>query len=107
MANFNFLRPNIEDAKVSNTENYEEYSLWLGTFKSDKFSWKKIKSFKNDNDAYISYKKYINKLIQYSDEELIKFWSSGRIDVELRKGNKLINWCGIYTRLGKDSRDEE
>ena len=80
-------------AKVS-----KQYQLILGTFIDDKFVWHDVGEYDDQAEAYREYKKYVNEQLKYSDEELVKVWSSGRLDIELRRGNKLLNWTGIYTR---------
>lgn len=77
---------------------YIEYELLLGTFEGDDFKWKTLKKFNDFKEAYKEYKKYVDKQMSYSVEELLKVWSSGRIDIELRQGTKLLNWAGIYCR---------
>ena len=37
-------------------------------------------------------------LSKATEEDLKKVWDTGRIDIELRYGNKLLNWVGIYSR---------
>ena len=76
----------------------KQYQLILGTFIDDKFVWHDVGEYDDQAEAYREYKKYVNEQLKYSDEELVKVWSSGRLDIELRRGNKLLNWTGIYTR---------
>lgn len=89
----------------------KQYQLILGTFIDDKFVWHDVGEYDDQTEAYREYKKYVNEQLKYSDEELVKVWSSGRLDVELRRGNKLLNWTGIYTREvppeDKDDDDEK
>lgn len=89
----------------------KQYQLILGTFIDDKFVWHDVGEYDDQAEAYREYKKYVNEQLKYSDEELVKVWSSGRLDVELRRGNKLLNWTGIYTREvppeDKDDDDED
>ena len=82
--------------------DFLEYEIWLGTFEGEDFIWKTIKKFNNFDQAYKFYHDYVMKQTTYTDEELKKIWSSGRLDVELRQGKKLINWCGIYSRKVAD-----
>ena len=82
--------------------DFVEYEIWLGTFEGEDFVWKTIKKFNSFDKAYNFYHEYTNKQMQYTDEELEKIWSSGRIDVELRQGKKLLNWVGIYSRKVAD-----
>lgn len=87
---------------------FVKYEVWLGTFEGEEFVWKTIKTFNDFEKAYDFYKTYTIKQMSYTNEELRKIWSSGRVDVELRQENKLLNWCGIYSRrVDKDSFDEE
>lgn len=76
----------------------KQYQLILGTFIDDKFVWHDVGSYDDQAEAYKEYKKYVNEQLKYSDDELVKVWNSGRLDIELRHGNKLLNWTGIYTR---------
>ena len=82
--------------------DFLEYEIWLGTFEGEDFVWKTIKKFNSFDKAYKFYHEYTNKQMSYTDEELEKIWSSGRIDVELRQGKKLLNWVGIYSRKVAD-----
>ena len=92
---------NIPEVKKDMAE-FVEYEIWLGTFEGEDFVWKVIKKFNAFDDAYEFYHDYIMKQSKYTDEELKKVWSSGRIDVELRQGKKLINWAGLFSRRVAD-----
>lgn len=89
----------------------KQYQLILGTFIDNKFVWHDVDSFDDIEVAYREFKKYVNSQLKYSDEELLKVWNTGRLDVELRRGNKLLNWVGIYAREvaqeAKEDEDEE
>lgn len=90
----------------------KQYQLILGTFIDDKFVWHDVGSYDDQAEAYKEYKKYVNEQLKYSDDELVKVWNSGRLDIELRRGNKLLNWTGIYTREvpvedKDDNKDED
>lgn len=76
----------------------KQYRLILGTFIDNEFVWHDVGSYDDQAVAYKEYKKYVNEQLKYSDDELVKVWNSGRLDIELRRGNKLLNWTGIYTR---------
>lgn len=82
--------------------DFLDYEIWLGTFEGEKFVWKTIKKFNDFKKAYKFFFDYVKKQSSYDDEELKKIWSSGRIDVELRQGKKLLNWHGIYSRRVAD-----
>lgn len=86
----------------------KQYQLILGTFIDDKFVWHDVGSYDDQAEAYKEYKKYVNEQLKYSDDELVKVWNSGRLDIELRRGNKLLNWTGIYTReVPVEDKDED
>lgn len=86
----------------------KQYQIILGTFIDNEFIWHDVDSFDNLEDAYREFKKYVNAQLKYTDEELIKVWNTGRLDVELRRGNKLLNWVGIYAReVANLDEDEE
>lgn len=88
--------------------DFVEYEIWLGTFEGENFVWKTIKKESDFDKAYKFYHEYCIKQQTYTDEELKKVWSSGRIDVELRQGKKLLNWTGIFSRrVSKDDFDED
>jgi len=82
--------------------DFIEYEIWLGTFEGEDFVWKTIKKFNSFDEAFKFYHDYVMKQASYTDEELKKIWSSGRIDVELRQGKKLINWAGLFSRRVAD-----
>lgn len=89
----------------------KQYQLILGTFIDNEFVWHDVGSYDDQAVAYKEYKKYVNEQLKYSDDELVKVWNSGRLDIELRRGNKLLNWTGIYTREvpieDKDDEDDD
>ena len=87
--------------------NSDTYEIYLGTFIDDAFTWYSIKKFKDPTQAYKEFKKYVNTQLKYTDEELQQVWDTGRLDIELRQGNKLLNWVGIYSREVKDLSKEE
>lgn len=88
----------------------KQYQLMLGTFIDDEFVWHDVDSYSDLKTAYAGFKKYVNSQLKYTDEELIKVWNTGRLDVELRRGNRLLNWVGIYARevdkLSKEGEDK-
>ena len=81
---------------------FVEYEIYLGTFEGEDFVWKKIKTYNSFDEAFKFYHEYVMKQASYEDEDLRKVWSSGRIDVELRQGKKLINWAGLFSRRVAD-----
>ena len=86
----------------------KQYQLILGTFIDNEFIWHDVDSFDDLEDAYRGFKKYVNAQLKYTDEELVKVWNTGRLDVELRRGNKLLNWVSIYAReVANLDEDEE
>ena len=82
--------------------DFIQYEIWLGTFEGEDFVWKTIKKFDSFDKAYAFYHDYTQKQMQYTDDELKKVWDSGRIDIELRQGKKLLNWVGMYSRKVAD-----
>ena len=88
----------------------KQYQLMLGTFIDNEFVWHDVDSYEDLETAYAEFKKYVNSQLKYTDEELIKVWNTGRLDVELRRGNRLLNWVGIYARevdrLSKEDEEE-
>ena len=87
--------------------DFVEYEIWLGTFEGENFVWKTIKKFSDFDKAYEFYSKYVKKQESYSAEELAKIWSSARVDIELRQGNKLLNWIGMYNRKVREIDEDE
>lgn len=78
--------------------DYEDYELWLGSFEGENFKWKVISKFNDFNKAFKAFKDFCDKQASYSQEELKEVWSSPRLDIELRQGNKMLNWMGLYSR---------
>lgn len=93
--------------KAEIKSNSDVYEIYLGTFLDNTFTWYSVKKLKNLNEAYKEYKKYVNTQLKYTDEELKKVWDTGRLDIELRQGNKLLNWVGIYSREVKALSEKE
>ena len=87
--------------------DFTKIDLWLGTFEADKFVWKKLKTFNNFDKAYSAYKKFIKEQLEYDDKELLKIWKSPRLDIELKQGDELINWVGIYCKKKSKSELDE
>ena len=88
--------------------NSDIFEIYLGTFIDDAFTWYSISKHKDPTEAYKEFKKYVNTQLKYTDEELRQVWDTGRLDIELRQGNKLLNWVGIYSREVKPlSKKEE
>lgn len=88
--------------------NDDKYRVYLGTFDNNEFTWYEVESYKDLHDAYVGFKKYVNTQLKYTDEELKKVWDTGRLDIELMQGTKLLNWVGIYSREASNlTRKEE
>lgn len=85
---------NVQDAP----KQQADFSIWLGTFKEEKFIWYIVQEFKDITSAYKAFKQYVNTQLKYTDEELQQVWDTGRLDIELKQGTKLLNWVGIYSR---------
>ena len=85
------------------------YEIYLGTFIDNTFTWYSVKKIKNLSEAYKEFKSYVNTQLKYTDEELQQVWDTGRLDIELRQGSKLLNWVGIYSREVKplDKKEEK
>lgn len=90
------------DTRLKIMAEFVEYEVWLGTFEGEDFVWKTVKKFNNYKQASKFFEDYKRKQAEYSAEELSKIWGSGRIDIELRQGKKLINWIGMYYRKAAD-----
>lgn len=83
-----------------------QYQIDLGVFINNEFVWHTVKTFATIEAAYKGFKEYTNKQLRYTDRELMKVWNSGRLDIELRRGNRLLNWVGIYAREADKSADD-
>lgn len=95
----------IRDKEVKS--NSDIYEIYLGTFIDNAFTWYSISKHKDPTEAYKEFKKYVNTQLKYTDEELKQVWDTGRLDIELRQGNKLLNWVGIYSREVKPLSEKE
>lgn len=87
----------------------DTYEIYLGTFIDNTFTWYSVKEMKSLTEAYKEFKSYVNTQLKYTDEELQQVWDTGRLDIELRQGSKLLNWVGIYSREVKplDKKEEK
>jgi hypothetical protein len=89
----------------------KKYEIILGAFHYDQFVWHHVGAYdilEGDDGAYKAFKAYVNSQLKYTDEELKKVWDSGRLDIELREGTKLLNWVGVYARAAvTDENDNE
>ena len=99
------MKINFADKEVKS--NSDVYEIYLGTFIDNAFTWYSIAKYKDLTKAYKEYKKYVNTQLKYTDEELKQVWDTGRLDIELRQGNKLLNWVGIYSREVKPLTEKE
>ena len=86
---------------------FKNFHLYLGTFEKDKFIWKKLESFSTFDAAYNRYIKFIKEQLDYGNEELLKIWKSARLDIELKQGDKRINWCGLTCRQSEELDEDE
>ena len=77
----------------------EIYEIWLGTFEGEDFVWETLKEFDEYDDAYKFYKDLSIKYLHMTDEQLLKDLGSTRLDIELRKGESRLNWCGLYAKI--------
>ena len=87
--------------------DFSSYDIYLGSFEGNNFVWKKIKTYNDLDKARKYYQEFCLKQASYTAEELSKVWSSGRIDIELKKDKKLLNWTGMYVRIGYHADEEE
>lgn len=89
--------------------NSDVFEIYLGTFIDNAFTWYSIKKFNELKPAYKEFKNYVNTQLKYTDEELQKVWDTGRLDIELRQGSRLLNWVGIYSRkvVSLDEKEEK
>ena len=89
--------------------NSDVFEVYLGTFIDNAFTWYSVAKYKDLKSAYKGFKNYVNTQLKYTDEELQKVWDTGRLDIELRQGNKLLNWVGIYSRkvASLDEKEEK
>ena len=97
--------PEVKHKEVKS--NSDIFEIYLGTFIDDAFTWYSISKHKDPTEAYKEFKKYVNTQLKYTDEELRQVWDTGRLDIELRQGNKLLNWVGIYSREVKPLSEKE
>ncbi len=85
-------------------------ALYIGTFdeKKQDTKWKIIKTFKSKKEGYISFKDLCKKCAAYTYEELMEIYNSPRLDIELKEGDTLLKWMGIYEKqISEDEEKEE
>lgn len=89
----------------------KEYQIIVGTYtiKTQDVKWHPVKDFDTESEATKYFKKYVGDQFKYTDKDLKRVWGTGRLDIELMKGNRLLNWAGLYSRAasGDDDEDEE
>lgn len=83
------------------------FALWFGSFDKEDFVWKTLSTHETFDDCYAAYKKVCVKCVGMDDDELYDTYKSTRIDVEIRKGEKRLNWFGLYQRMVDKTADEE
>lgn len=88
-------------------EKTEDYVIYIGTFdgSDNTFTWKKKDSFKKFAPANSSFKSICKDVVAYSYDELMEIYNSPRLDIELRKGNTMVKWFGVYEK--EDILDED
>lgn len=81
-------------------EKNNDYVIYIGTFDGtdNTFSWKKTDSFQKFTSANASFKSLCKDVVAYSYDELMEIYDSPRLDIELRKGNSMIKWFGVYEK---------
>lgn len=72
------------------------FEIWLGTFDKEDFIWKTLKEFDKFDDAYKYFKDFSVKALELDVATFEKEYGSGRLDIELRQGEKRIDWVGIF-----------
>lgn len=84
-------------------------ALFIGTFdeKKQDTKWKKIKDFKNKKEGYISFKELCKKCAAYTYEEFMEIYNSPRLDIELKEGDTLLKWMGIYEKQITEDEEKE
>lgn len=88
-----------EEHNEDQTREAIPYQIWIGTFLNNSFTWHKVgKEINNLQSAYKAYKQYVNTQLKFTADELEEVWDTGRLDIELRQGKKLLNWMGTYSR---------
>jgi len=101
----------INDLKKVELKNISSksdvWAVYLGTFNDNAFTWYLVKEYNSLETAYKEFKKYVNTQLKYTDKELQQVWDTGRLDIELRQGSKLLNWVGIYSREVKPLDEKE
>lgn len=82
--------------------------LIIGTLERDgQFKWHDVKTYGSKEEAYKGYTAYVAKQQKYSELDLKKVWKTGRLDIELLDGRKLLNWTGIFSRLAMGLDDDK
>lgn len=71
------------------------YTLNVGYFEGVDFVWKKLAEFKDFDGAYKGFSDICRKIMNWDIETLLEHYNTGRVDVNLKTGDKNINWFGI------------
>lgn len=86
----------------------KRYKLYFGSFDNEDFVWKVLSTHETFDDCYRAYHKLCVECVGMDKDELYDKYKSTRIDIEIRDGEKRLNWVGIYSRrVDKTLESEE
>lgn len=90
----------------------KRYRLYFGSFDNEDFVWKVLSTHETFDDCYRAYHKLCVECVGMDKDELYDKYKSTRIDIEIRDGEKRLNWVGIYSRkvdktIDEDDKDSE
>ena len=85
----------------------KRYALWFGSFDKEDFVWKTLSTHETFDDCYRAYHKLCVECVGMDKDELYDKYKSTRIDIEIRDGEKRLNWVGIYSRRVDKTIEED
>ena len=85
----------------------KRYKLFFGSFDNEDFVWKVLSTHETFDDCYRAYHKLCVDCVGMDTNELYDTYKSTRIDIEIRDGEKRLNWLGLFQRKVEKTDDDE
>ena len=81
-------------------EKSKKYTIYIGKFDGNKntFSWNRYREFNTFKEADKEFNFFCKGLFDYDYEEFVKEFKTPRMDIEIRLGEKMVKWFGLYEK---------
>lgn len=78
----------------------KKYTIYIGKFDANKnvFNWDKYREFNTFREADKEFNSFCKGLFDYDYDEFVKEFKTPRMDIEIRFGEKMVKWFGLYEK---------